>query len=116
MSPSNAMNGRWRINNFDQVRLFGAILVIYGHSYPLTGVTLPGFAANPVSTIGVKIFFSISGYLIAASWLRDPNILRFFCDGVCEYFLLCFPPSYWVRCFRSYRSPTTFLVRSHISI
>src|SRR5579871_1464824 len=67
-----------RLNNFDHVRLFGALLVIYGHAYPLTGTVIPGFAANGVATIGVKIFFSISGYLVAQSWLRDPNIVRFF--------------------------------------
>lgn len=67
-----------RTNNFDLARLFGALLVIYGHSYPLTGNASPGFAANGVATIGVKIFFSISGYLIAKSWLRDPDVPRFF--------------------------------------
>ena len=51
---------------------------IYGHAYPLTGAPSPGFAANGVATIGVKIFFSISGYLVALSWLRDPNLGRFF--------------------------------------
>jgi peptidoglycan/LPS O-acetylase OafA/YrhL len=66
-----------RMNNFDQVRLFGAILVIYGHAFALTGVPVPGFAVNAVSTIGVKIFFSISGYLVALSWLNDPNVARF---------------------------------------
>jgi peptidoglycan/LPS O-acetylase OafA/YrhL len=35
------------------------------------------FAANTVSTLGVKIFFCISGYLVAISWLRDPHLLRF---------------------------------------
>jgi peptidoglycan/LPS O-acetylase OafA/YrhL len=66
-----------RDNNFELLRLFGATLVLYGHSYALTGSTVPGFAGTSVSTIGVKIFFSISGYLITLSWLRDPNLLRF---------------------------------------
>jgi peptidoglycan/LPS O-acetylase OafA/YrhL len=66
-----------RLNNFDLMRLFGAVLVIYGHSYPLTGAVGPGFAANGIATIGVKIFFVVSGYLIAQSWLRDPNLFRF---------------------------------------
>ena len=70
-------DNRARLNNFDLVRLFGAILVIYGHAYPLTGGVSPGFAYTPVGTIGVKIFFSISGYLIALSWLRDPAVSRF---------------------------------------
>jgi len=71
------MDERARLNNFDLVRLFGAILVIYGHAYALTGGPSPGFAVNAVGTIGVKIFFSISGYLVALSWLRDPNLGRF---------------------------------------
>jgi peptidoglycan/LPS O-acetylase OafA/YrhL len=71
------MTQQARMNNFDQVRLFGAILVIYGHAYPLTGAAAPGFAANAVATIGVKIFFSISGYLVGLSWLRDPHLGRF---------------------------------------
>ena len=71
------MDQHSRLNNFDQVRLFGALLVIYGHAYPLTGAVSPGFAGNDIATIGVKIFFSISGYLVAQSWLRDPNVARF---------------------------------------
>ena len=30
-----------------------------------------------VHTLGVKIFFVISGYLIAQSWIYDPNLFRF---------------------------------------
>ncbi|GGC46555.1 acyltransferase family protein [Chelatococcus reniformis] len=66
-----------RDNNFELLRLFGAALVVYGHGFILAGAMAPGFAANAVSTIGVKIFFSISGYLIALSWLRDPNPARY---------------------------------------
>jgi peptidoglycan/LPS O-acetylase OafA/YrhL len=66
-----------RQNNFDFLRLIGAVLVIYGHAYPLTGSVSPGFAGNGVATIGVKIFFVISGYLVALSWLRDGNLARF---------------------------------------
>lgn len=65
-------------NNFDFLRLTGAVFVLYGHAYPLTGATGPGFAGNAIGTIGVKIFFVISGYLVALSWLRDPDIIRFF--------------------------------------
>ncbi|HEY6520158.1 MAG TPA: acyltransferase [Roseiarcus sp.] len=64
-------------NNFDFLRLVGALLVIYGHSYPLTGRVGPGFAANAIGTIGVKIFFVISGYLITKSWQRDANLPRY---------------------------------------
>lgn len=71
------MGERARTNNLDLVRLFGAALVIYGHAYPIAGAASPGFAANGVATIGVKIFFSIRGYLVALSWLRDPHLGRF---------------------------------------
>ena len=67
-----------RQNNFDFLRLIGAVLVIYGHAYPLTGSVSPGFAGNGIATVGVKIFFVISGYLVALSWLRDGNLARFF--------------------------------------
>jgi peptidoglycan/LPS O-acetylase OafA/YrhL len=66
-----------RRNNFDALRLFGAILVLYGHAYALVGLPGPGFAGNGVATIGVKIFFAVSGYLVIESWLRDPHPLRY---------------------------------------
>jgi peptidoglycan/LPS O-acetylase OafA/YrhL len=72
------MNDNPRQNNFDLIRLFGALLVVYSHAYAMTGVSSPGFAVNGVGTIGVKIFFAISGYLVAGSWLRDPSAGRFF--------------------------------------
>jgi peptidoglycan/LPS O-acetylase OafA/YrhL len=75
-----------RRNNFDFLRLFAALLVIYGHAYPLLGATDPSFAVNSVQTIGVKIFFSISGYLVALSWYHDPNAWRFFLRRVTRIF------------------------------
>ena len=36
-----------------------------GIPIPLSGAAAPGFAANGVGAVGVKIFFSISGYLVA---------------------------------------------------
>ena len=64
-------------NSFDFIRLFAALLVVYGHSYPLTGAGSPVFGGNSVQAIGVKVFFVISGYLIMSSWQRDSNVLRF---------------------------------------
>jgi peptidoglycan/LPS O-acetylase OafA/YrhL len=64
-------------NSFDVLRLFAALLVVYGHAYPLTGANAPQFMGNTVQAIGVKIFFIISGYLIVGSWARDPHIVRF---------------------------------------
>lgn len=53
-------------------------MVLWGHSFVLAGSTyVPAFLSSSVHTVGVKIFFVISGYLISQSWLRDPNILRY---------------------------------------
>ena len=46
-----------RANNFDQLRLLGALLVIYGHSYVLLGREVPLFASSTVSTFGSKFSF-----------------------------------------------------------
>ena len=64
-------------NGFDALRLFAALLVIFGHAFRLTGGEGHAVALSTLATIGVKIFFVISGYLVAASWLRDPNPGRF---------------------------------------
>ncbi len=64
-----------RSNNLDGLRLLGALAVIFGHAYPLVGREFenPIVAGYPVQTLGVVIFFSISGYLITASWSRTKN-------------------------------------------
>jgi peptidoglycan/LPS O-acetylase OafA/YrhL len=87
-----------RTNNFDFLRLFGALLVVLGHAYPLLGApaATPGLIGHGVQSIGVVIFFSISGYLITASWnrTRDPlsyaaaRCLRIF-PGLAAVVLLC---------------------------
>jgi len=64
-------------NAFDALRLFAALLVIFGHAFRLTGDAGPAFAGANVATTGVKIFFVVSGYLVAQSWLRDPHPGRF---------------------------------------
>ena len=64
-------------NAFDALRLSAALLVIFGHAFRLTGEPSPSFAGVGVATTGVKIFFVVSGYLVAKSWLRDPHPRRF---------------------------------------
>jgi peptidoglycan/LPS O-acetylase OafA/YrhL len=83
LSPMPAQS----LNGFDALRVLGAVLVLYGHAYPLSGNAAPGFLGNHVQTIGVKIFFVISGYLIARSWLGDANPRRF----AAKRFLRIFP-------------------------
>jgi peptidoglycan/LPS O-acetylase OafA/YrhL len=66
-----------RENNFDAVRLIAAAAVIYGHAHPLTGTVDVGFMGNSVQSFAVKVFFVISGFLIATSWIADPNVPRY---------------------------------------
>jgi peptidoglycan/LPS O-acetylase OafA/YrhL len=64
-------------NNYDALRLLGALLVLLNHSMELSAGRGFGFAGQSVSTLGVKIFFCISGYLVATSWMNDPSPVRF---------------------------------------
>ena len=64
-------------NNFDALRLLGALLVIYAHQYALMGLPMPLYGQVEPGSLGVVIFFSISGFLITGSWLADPNLIRF---------------------------------------
>lgn len=59
-------------NNFDALRLVGALLVLIGHHFGLTGRVNPEIGAY-----GLYMFFVISGFLVSASWANDPNVPRF---------------------------------------
>ena len=68
-----------RVNNFDGLRLLGALAVLVGHAYVLTGNGPPASVLGiRIDALGVAVFFSISGYLIAVSWMRNPRLLSFF--------------------------------------
>jgi peptidoglycan/LPS O-acetylase OafA/YrhL len=60
-------------NLFDLLRVIAATMVLWGHAFSLTGGQPPGWFGNAIGTIGVKIFFVISGLLITRSWLADPR-------------------------------------------
>ncbi|KQV96706.1 acyltransferase [Pelomonas sp. Root1237] len=69
-----------RANNFDGLRIVGAFLVLLTHHFPLMGGIEPGIRSTSMITLGhfgVMLFFSISGYLVAQSWERDPHVARF---------------------------------------
>lgn len=60
--------------NFDLMRLIAALLVVVSHTLALSGE--PPFITRGVEdlgALGVSVFFVISGYLIAASYRRDPR-------------------------------------------
>ena len=67
-----------RDNNFDFLRQFAAFLVIFGHSQSIVGVPQYGLWGHGIATIGVLIFFGLSGYLVTMSWIREPSYLSFF--------------------------------------
>jgi peptidoglycan/LPS O-acetylase OafA/YrhL len=71
-----------RRNSFDLIRLLAAGMVLFSHSFPLSGHA----SSEPIThytqygTLGgiaVDIFFVISGYLVAGSYLRSSGPLEF---------------------------------------
>ena len=71
------LNHSVRSNSLDFLRFLGATMVIVGHPFTLLGQTTIGVFRKPLAHLGIIVFFSISGYLIAASWQRDPSVGRF---------------------------------------
>jgi len=76
--------GRHADNSFDTLRLFFAVLVIFSHSFALgrgSDDTEPLFVLThgqiTFGNVSVWAFFVISGFLIAQSWTRSPNPLKF---------------------------------------
>jgi peptidoglycan/LPS O-acetylase OafA/YrhL len=60
--------------NFDLMRLVAALLVVVSHTFPLAG--RPPFrimGVEDLGALGVSVFFVISGYLVSASYERDPK-------------------------------------------
>lgn len=75
---------RRKQDNFLLLRFLAAALVIYGHSYAMTVhapeavdvFTRMGWK-NYSGTIGVDLFFIISGFLVTGSFLRRKNLIAF---------------------------------------
>ncbi|MBB5462863.1 acyltransferase [Paraburkholderia sp. Cpub6] len=61
-------------NNFDFLRVAAALAVLISHVRPLHDNTFP---LGDLGAVGVFAFFSMSGYLVSASWERDPHAGRF---------------------------------------
>lgn len=64
-------------NNFDVLRLAAAAVVLISHSFIVVGHHEPHVGHFPLGTLGVEIFFAISGFLVAKSWLGQPRLRAF---------------------------------------
>jgi peptidoglycan/LPS O-acetylase OafA/YrhL len=81
-----------RHNALNAWRLILATGVIFWHSYPLTGHTI-GYqpAVRLLGEVWVDGFFTVSGFLITASWLRKPHLREFWTARFLRIF-----PGLWV--------------------
>lgn len=74
-NSTNIAPGRSRNNNFDFIRFCAATLVLFSHSYPLSGRNPQEPIAKFIGYetgggIALAVFFIISGYLITASYIN----------------------------------------------
>lgn len=72
LDPTKKSGGH--LNNFDALRLIGALLVFYSHQFAISGRPEPSFFNGG---LGVVIFFSVSGFLVMNSWKRNPHVFLF---------------------------------------
>ena len=65
-------------NAFNLLRIAAALAVIFSHHFPITGTPPPTWLhSNMVGGVAVMTFFTISGYLVTLSWLREPRLIAF---------------------------------------
>lgn len=76
---SGAVFATDRPNNFDMIRFVAAALVLVDHSFVLTGRHGPPgpFAYETLGGFAVAVFFIVSGFLVAGSWQRAPQLWMF---------------------------------------
>lgn len=68
--------------------MFTAVLVVYSHSFALTGTQGYQILGLDSGQLRVKAFFAICGYLVMKSWLSNPSIK----DYAFKRALRIFPP------------------------
>lgn len=80
-----------RNNALNAWRLVLASGVILQHSWPLTGRKIYPPVEQLLTQVWVDGFFAISGFLITASWVRNPRLREYFVARVLRIF-----PGLWV--------------------
>ena len=67
-----------RGNSFDILRICAALAVIVCHHYYISGREGPSWMnVGMIGGVAVMTFFTISGYLVTTSWLREPHLVKF---------------------------------------
>lgn len=61
-------------------------MVFISHQFALADGPESSIGCQSLGEVGVLIFFSNSGYLVAQSWERDPSILRFLVRRILRIF------------------------------
>lgn len=64
-------------NNYNILRIIGAVAVIYGHMYILMGGAAPVLYANEISALGFKMLMVLSGYMVTQSCIYDSKITHY---------------------------------------
>ena len=74
-------------NSFDIIRHAAAIAVLISHHYALNGMVEPlVLGMESLGSFSVIAFFSISGYLITASWMRSDSITSYYSKRIRRIF------------------------------
>lgn len=84
------MTREFKVNNFDLLRLFAALEVLFLHSYPHLHLPYPAFFKVVLNFPGVTMFFVMSGFLISASLERNRDLGIYFKNRVLRIF-----PALW---------------------
>lgn len=82
--PEDIIEVDRKSNNFDFLRLAAAFMVLVAHCFSITGrkIQEPFYALSHgemyLGTVGLIVFFVISGFLIAKSWDRHRDTIKYF--------------------------------------
>jgi peptidoglycan/LPS O-acetylase OafA/YrhL len=80
-------NPKHRDNAFDLIRFLAALSVLFSHSFATTGLPEPTYyGGETAGSLGVFVFFAVSGYLVQQSWDRQPTPSSFALSRILRIF------------------------------
>lgn len=80
-------NPKHRDNAFDLIRFLAALAVLFSHNFATSGFPEPTYIGGETAgSLGVFVFFAISGYLVQQSWDRRPDAQSFILSRVLRIF------------------------------